>query len=333
MGIKKFRQTSNALAAVWGQSGPSGTGSASQRDAANVGIKIDMPLTPSELAAQEIADELAAEHDAAEKAADPRSAFEKRYDIRGGVAHISSDAFRNLLIANDKMNKVCKAAHKIIITDGFGLTAEYIPAKNGAMTDKEPALEHTIIAQTILQIGVVQALGTHESAYLRSSHGHIRGTLRILMASDQIKAHAASLTDPDALAHTHLAYASSLNSYGSGFKGNFTQLFGNLAALRMALDEGKPINLTVDTLASGKVYEAMSLGTLYPANRLPEQPTPLKDIMFTDFKRLVWGFEPTDKNLLIRYVFSGSAGYRIFTHNTNHPPLAVLVSPYPPSAT
>lgn len=189
---KPFQNVNSALSHIWGtpisaQNQGSRVLSSTQR----AGVKIDAPLTKTELEAQKIIDELIAEEQAAAKAADPRSDFEKKYDIKDNTAHVTTDMFRGLLVSNKKLRHLMSKVGNIYIEDGFGSSAEFVPyspeqrAKDNA-DSKHPEI---VPSETFLKFGIAGTL-KNESMVLIGSKAHCLGALKRKATPTDLAFHA-----------------------------------------------------------------------------------------------------------------------------------------------
>lgn len=121
---KPFQNTSAALASVWGTptAGPRGVSVQKAASARRAGVTTDHHLTSM---AQDLAAELEADRKAKEKAKDPRSNFEKKYNIRDRVAYVTPELFREILIDEVAFRRTKRNVDKLVIDDEYGLSATF----------------------------------------------------------------------------------------------------------------------------------------------------------------------------------------------------------------
>lgn len=249
---KPTNRTETILALNWGT--PAGNRTPSESMARGVGHKSaiaagvtrDHHLTPM---AQNLAIELEEHAKKMEREADPRSPFEKKYNIYDGEAHLAGGVFADLC-RTPEIFKTIETRTKTIHIYGGG---------QFRFTFKEPGQSYEGLPILRLSVakryGVNDILNRYRQAVLCSDQ-KIFGLLENPNLNFEAK-----LNPLDCLSkaeYLRLEYPQN--------KGNYSALFQNASGLERALEERKgPVDVTVTRLSTDN-SGPLKIGTLHPVD-------------------------------------------------------------------
>lgn len=281
------------------------------RGARAAGVKIDMPLTPAEIEAQKIADELAAES----RIADSRSAFEKKYDIRHGRAHVTPDGFQDLLTTS-KMSELRRAGVLIVEIEGIGVKATF---ELGTSPEEDVEAAET---RHIRLYGISGTLkGRAQVALVGNKTYH--GILRAGSIPAELDAHARA--DRPGITYTNKAEAS-LGNYAEVFRSPTTLAYYALSSPQTGgMDIIRPYwNQDKNDLS------LFHLGCLHSIQSIPGYlETPFERVPFKIFKRRVDHAFHGPRETWLASVFGNAAG--LIINHGNRPASAILLPPGSPA--
>lgn len=317
---KSFQEGGLALASMWGSAAVAqDQGGRVHRSARFAGVKVDVPLTPAEMQAQQLADELAHEAEQAAREADPRSDFDKRYDIRDGVAHITPEEFRSLFTYATARNTLRNAVNSIHIDDGQGLEAEFtfLSRLSKAQASECTEASRSIDTRLLLQQGL-SGTKKGEKIIIANQHGAI-GILRILEM-------------PEALASHAQWQSSSVTSHSTStwlLEGNAAQVFNSVSSTQRALEttRGVGLDISIDTaiqaLTRDEERTARVIGKLWhPDDYKPAAPGQYKKINFTNLSSLKFSLQSTELSRYLNYIFGEDNTSMVILNRRK--PLAIL---------
>lgn len=333
---KPFQNINSALAAVWGTPTTGGRGISVKKavNARRAGVTIDHPLTQM---AQSLAAEIRADEVAKAKAADPRSPFEKQYDIQDNVAHITPEQFYGLFLL-EKIQRIKNRAHTISIDDGQGLSVDF----TFNTIDIEDKCLKVATSQDIIQLGLSGIISKGNKMVIQQD-GQTIGILEFLSTPAGLMHHSQIISANTKPSMENKTALMSNPAELSDHSGNGSRIFASvsdlISKLKKHFDEG--IELTADTF--GKRQDgALKLGTVWHPERVGreychENSYNIKRRSLPNFRYLIKECHPyvPDENvsLFISRFFNGAAGYEL-TYKGN--PIAIVLRadlPEPPKKT
>lgn len=240
-----FRETNRNLVKVWGSPSDVGRQGGRVTSRRGAGVPKETPLTSREQEIRKFDQELIAEEKAAAKAKDPRSRFEKKYDIRDGAAHLSTENFRGLIVSGDDVQRL-KETVKVIHIHGInGLQVDFIFNDEEAFPLERYGQLDYLSPMDILQQGIGASIGEKSAKYLRSGNGkkNLNGVLINLCVPDPLVAHSQNVFHDSSDQRMRLISCGyqqerpeTVNLKGERQTGNFQTLFKNAAALENELE-------------------------------------------------------------------------------------------------
>lgn len=305
---KPFQNVNSVLSSVWGSPvSAQHQGGYATSSANRVGVKKEKPLTAAEIEAQALADELSADEKAAERAQDPRSAYEKRYNIRNGAAHMTPEQFRNLCFSLPALKNLNRYVDVIHIDDGEGISLDFKfrkPSENYSDLKAIPL-------EDILTQGVTVALKDNEQIVLREKSKHFALLERRSVRNDLVvhsKWGAGLITTPEIfnpLADTYLKNPKN--------KGNFHKLFNGSkfenTQERLQANPEVGIDVTVTALVEDN-SGPLKLGTLRTVETVNINEGLFIKMSAAKFLEHEKTYHPSqDKSAFIADFFNGASGY------------------------
>lgn len=268
---KPFQNVNASLSNIWG------TPINAQRQGGHVhkspiraGIKIDLPLTPAEVEVQKLVCELLADEKAAAVAADPRSDFEKKYDIRDRVAHITPQQFRDLFFSSLHFTRLKQDTDRIHIEDGYDLSVDF----TFQIPDQNDTAFRIISSRNIRECGLTSNIGTKEKMVLRQA-GKSIGIFNVLSLPENLSRHSLNTVFDDSksiMGNNTRNMTSPKEFIYNG--GNYEGIFGKTATLKAKLelkenfDNG--ITLTVDAFRK-REDGPLKIGTLWHPDKVDKK--------------------------------------------------------------
>jgi len=314
---KPFQNGNFALSNIWGTTViAQNQGGRIHTSAQRAGVKIDTPLTPPERAAQKLANGLIAKEKAAEKALDPRGSYEKKYDIRDDVAHITMDVFRGLVVDVQKLRRLGEKVKSIHIEDGYGSSAELIPYAQRLQfnhcEDQNPT--EIVSSETFLRLGLAATLKGNPMITICSNKTNL-GILKCLSIPSNLAFHTelTKSTEIDKELNEVILHPGNLRE-----KLLITSSLEE--ELRRAFSDG--IALTVNSYQKRK-DGPLKVGTLWHPDRISTSDIHLEEISYSSMRGKDRTYFPErDRNAFLSDFFNNKSGYII---TLNKKPFAILL--------
>jgi len=316
---KPFKTISCALSSVWGSpASATNQGGRATKSARRAGVTRDHHLTPM---AQKLAAELKDNEDKTALLADPRGAYEKKYDIRENIAHLTPDEFRELLLNPVFLARLKTKVHTIHIDDDSGLAADFVFGERDSNDDNTESVR----TEFVVSHGISASLRDKSKVIISSCAGHKTvGTLQARNIPENLVTHSLNHTGPvtntEILDAQKEARAERVNYKHGNIKIKMRNQSQLASELRASFDSG--IELTVGSYI--KEGEApLKLGTLRHSDSINITELNITSITYRKLfgKKAAYNSSRSPSEFLGDF-FNNSSGYKIIVDGK---PFAILL--------